>query len=61
MASSYDKIEEIARRRGFFWIGSEIYGGLSGFYDYAHLGSLLKNKWEKEWRSFFLGLDDNFF
>jgi|SRR3989344_4504274 len=61
MASSYDKIEEIARRRGLFWIGSEIYGGLSGFYDYAHLGSLIKARWEKEWRSFFLGLDDNFF
>lgn len=56
-----NKIEEIARRRGFFWMGSEIYGGLSGFYDYAHLGTLLKNKWENEWRKFFLGLDENFF
>ena len=56
-----NKIEEIARRRGFFWKGSEIYGGISGIYDYAHLGSLLKSKWENAWRSFFLGLDDNFF
>src|SRR3989338_884350 len=56
-----NKIEEISRRRGFFWQGSEIYGGLSGIYDYAHLGSLLKNKWENEWRKFFLGMDDNFF
>lgn len=61
MPSGYDKIEEIARRRGFFWIGSEIYGGLSGFYDYAHLGSLLKARWENAWRRFFLGLDGNFF
>lgn len=61
MNSKYEKIEEIARRRGFFWTSSEIYGGLSGFYDYAHLGALIKNKWEDAWRSFFLGLDDNFF
>ncbi|KHO47561.1 MAG: glycyl-tRNA synthetase [archaeon GW2011_AR5] len=61
MTSNFEKIEEIARRRGFFWIGSEVYGGLSGFYDYAHLGSLLKSRWESEWRKFFLGLDDNFF
>ncbi len=40
------KIEELARRRGFFWIGSEIYNGLSGFYDYGHLGSSMKRKWE---------------
>ena len=56
-----NKIEEIARRRGFFWQGSEIYGGLSGIYDYAHLGSLIKTRWEDMWRKFFLGLDDNFF
>jgi len=55
------KIEEIARRRGFFWQSSEIYGGLSGFYDYAHLGTMMKRKWENLWRSFFLGMDDNFF
>ncbi|MBI4170785.1 MAG: glycine--tRNA ligase [Candidatus Aenigmarchaeota archaeon] len=55
------KIEEIARRRGFFWMGSEIYNGLSGFYDYGHLGTLMKRKWENTWRDYFLGLDDNFF
>jgi glycyl-tRNA synthetase len=59
--SNVNKIEEIARRRGFFWTSSEIYGGMSGFYDYAHLGSLLKSRWENEWRKFFLGLDDNFY
>lgn len=56
-----NKIEEIARRRGFFWMGSEIYGGLAGFYDYAHLGSMIKSRWENAWRKFFLSLDDNFF
>lgn len=56
-----EKIEDIAKRRGFFWQSSEIYGGLSGFYDYAHLGTLLKRRWENLWRKFFLGLNDNFY
>ena len=54
------KIEEIARRRGFFWIGSEIYNGLSGFYDYGHLGASMKRKWENTWRDYFLNLEDYF-
>jgi len=57
----FSKIEEIARRRGFFWQSSEIYGGLSGFYDYAHLGTAIKKKWENLWRNYFLSLDDNFY
>ncbi|MBI4153703.1 glycine--tRNA ligase [Candidatus Woesearchaeota archaeon] len=56
-----NQIEEVARRRGFFFQASEMYGGLSGFYDYAHLGTMMKRKWENLWRKFFLGLDDNFF
>ena len=53
-------IIEIAKRRGFFWQSSGIYGGLAGFYDYGHLGSALKRKWENLWRVYFLGLDDNY-
>jgi len=56
-----EEIEKIAKRRGFFWQSSEIYGGLSGFYDYAHLGTAIKKRWENIWRKFFLNLDDNFF
>ncbi len=61
MVNKTDTIDDIAKRRGFFWQSSEIYGGLSGFYDYAHLGALLKRKWENTWRGFFLGTDDNFY
>ncbi len=61
MESKLSKIEEISRRRGFFWTSSEIYGGVSGLYDYAHLGTLMKNRWQNLWRNFFLSLDDNFF
>jgi len=56
-----DKIFDVARRRGFFFASSEIYGGFSGFYDYGNIGTLLKHKIEKGWRKFFLGLSDSFF
>jgi len=56
-----DAILDIAKRRGFFWQNSLIHGAMAGFYDYAHLGCLLKKKWESQWREFFLGLDDNFY
>jgi len=63
MADTKNKkdIIDIAKRRGFFWQSSLIHGGAAGFYDYAHLGTLLKQKWERQWRRFFLGLDDNFY
>ncbi len=56
-----DQLIEIAKRRGFFWQGSAIYGGLAGFYDYAHIGVFLKRRWENAWRKFFLGLDENYY
>jgi hypothetical protein len=37
-----EKITELAKRRGFFYISNEIYGGASGFYDYGTTGTLLK-------------------
>jgi len=61
MVKMIEKIDDIAKRRGFFWQSSEMYGGVSGLYDYAHLGTLLKRRWENLWRDFFLGLDDNFY
>jgi len=56
-----EKIFDVARRRGFFFPGSEIYGGFSGFYDYGSIGTLVKRKIEGEWKKFFLGLSSNFF
>ncbi len=55
-----DDIESVCKRRGFLWQSSEIYGGEAGFYDYGHLGALLKDNWEQAWKDFFLGLDDNY-
>lgn len=56
-----EEIESLAKRRGFFWTSSELYGGLAGFYDYGPVGTLLKNKLENLWRRYFLNLNEDFF
>lgn len=56
-----EEIEALAKRRGFFWLSSELYGGSAGFYDYGPIGTLMKRKLEGAWRKYFLGLDPNFF
>ncbi|MEM7813510.1 MAG: glycine--tRNA ligase [Candidatus Aenigmatarchaeota archaeon] len=56
--SKLEKIEELAKRRGFFWPSSELYGGMAGLYDYGHLGSALKRRWENAWRAWFLAEDN---
>lgn len=53
-AGIYDRIAEIAKRRGFFWPSFEIYGGLSGFVTYGNLGTKLKRNIEDAWREFFV-------
>lgn len=50
----YDKLVELAKRRGFFWPSYEIYGGVSGFYDLGPLGVAVKNKILEKWRKFFI-------
>ena len=44
-----EKITSLAKRRGFIYPGSEIYGGLTGFWDYGPLGVELKNNIKKKW------------
>ncbi len=56
-----EKIVSLAKRRGFIFPGSEIYGGLAGTWDYGPLGTELKNNIKKEWWNFFVhGRDDIF-
>jgi len=43
------KIISLAKRRGFIFQSSEIYGGVEAFWDYGPLGSLLKNNIKQEW------------
>jgi len=37
-----EEIVSLAKRRGFIYPGSDIYGGLSGTWDYGPLGVALK-------------------
>jgi len=53
------KIVSLAKRRGFVFLGSEIYGGLAGTYDYGPLGILMKENIERLWLQMFRdGRDD---
>jgi len=50
----YEKVSELAYRRGFFWPSFEIYGGVSGFINWGPLGSVTKRKIEDKFRRMFL-------
>ncbi|MEX2007949.1 MAG: glycine--tRNA ligase [Candidatus Spechtbacterales bacterium] len=44
-----DNIIALAKRRGFIYPGSEIYGGLANAWDYGPMGVELKNNVKQEW------------
>ena len=44
-----EKVVSLARRRGFVFPSSEIYGGLGSSYDYGHYGVLLKDNVKARW------------
>jgi glycyl-tRNA synthetase len=57
MAVDQEKMEAIislAKRRGFIFQGSEIYGGLAGTWDYGPLGVMLKNNITNTWWKLFV-------
>ncbi|MBN2735144.1 MAG: glycine--tRNA ligase [Methanomicrobiaceae archaeon] len=60
MADIYDKVIELARRRGFVWPTSECYGSVAGFIDYGPLGAMLKRKIENVWRDFYIAREGYF-
>lgn len=49
-----EKIVSLAKRRGFIFPGSEIYGGLAGTWDYGPLGLALKNNIKNLWWKMFV-------
>lgn len=49
-----EKIISLCKRRGFIFQGSEIYGGLSGTWDYGPLGVTLKNNVRSLWWKMFV-------
>lgn len=56
-----EKIVSLAKRRGFIFPGSEIYGGLAGTYDYGPLGVLLKENVERTWLKLFRDVHENMY
>jgi len=44
-----EEITALAKRRGFIFQSSEIYGGIGGFFDYGPLGSILKRNVKNAW------------
>jgi len=57
--SLMDKLVSLAKRRGFVFQSSEIYGGLGSVWDYGPLGVELKrNVKERWWRAMVHGRDD---
>tara|TARA_R110000824_G_scaffold401771_1_gene615880 strand:+ start:529421 stop:530755 length:1335 start_codon:yes stop_codon:yes gene_type:complete len=57
--TSLETIVSLAKRRGFVYPGSEIYGGLAGTFDYGPHGVALKDNVKKIWwRQFVEGRDD---
>ena len=58
-AESMDELVALAKRRGFLYQASELYGGLQGIYDYGPLGVELKNNLKAAWwRSMVYERDD---
>jgi len=50
----FTAINELAKRRGFFWSSFEIYGGSGGFVTYGPLGTRLKQNVENRLRELFV-------
>jgi len=49
MKASLEDIVSLAKRRGFIFQGSEIYGGLAGTYDFGPMGVELLNNIKRAW------------
>ncbi len=60
-ANLMEKIVSLAKRRGFVFPGSEIYGGLAGTYDYGPLGVVLKENVEHLWLQMFRDSRDDMY
>jgi glycyl-tRNA synthetase len=47
--ATMEEITALAKRRGFIFQSSEIYGGINGFWDYGPLGAVLKRNVKNAW------------
>lgn len=53
-SDKFTAINELAKRRGFYWNSYEIYGGAGGFVTYGPLGTRLKQNIENKLRELFV-------
>ena len=53
-SDKFTAVNELARRRGFYWNSYEIYGGAGGFVAYGPLGTRLKQNVENKLRELFV-------
>jgi glycyl-tRNA synthetase len=60
-APTLDTLVALAKRRGFIFQGSEIYGGLAGTWDYGPYGVLLKNNLKALWWKHFVTERDDMY
>lgn len=60
-STEMEKIVSLAKRRGFIYQGSEIYGGLAGTWDYGPLGLALKKNIENLWWRIFVDSRDDMY
>ena len=56
-----EAIISLAKRRGFIYPGSDVYGGLSGTWDYGPLGVMLKRKIMQQWWQHFVDARDDMY
>ncbi len=61
MSVTLDTIVSLAKRRGFVFPGSEIYGGLAGTFDYGPHGVALKKNIENLWWRMFVETRDDMY
>ncbi|HQU07516.1 MAG: glycine--tRNA ligase [Parcubacteria group bacterium 21-54-25] len=61
MQDLMEKVVSLAKRRGFVFPGSEIYGGLAGVYDYGPFGVALKNNIKQLWWRMFVERRDDMY
>jgi glycyl-tRNA synthetase len=54
VSDTYDKVIELAKRRGFVWPSAEVYGAVAGFIDYGPLGAMMKRRVEEIWRHYYV-------
>ena len=52
--ANLETLSNLAKRRGFVFQASELYGGIAGFWDYGPYGVELLNNLKASWWQFFI-------